>query len=171
MTDVFYRHYFQRFHYMFPNCYGGDGKEMDIMGVRPSRYVDEIEIKVSKSDYKADFKKEVTHYISEQNRLEKKLKHDQLAKGELTPNRFWFFVPEDLAPEIAVPTHAGLVVMTKTGIREVKEAPLLHKRKLEVGDIHRLTKNMMYRYWQFRTAINDEKRSQERYRATQRDAQ
>lgn len=58
MTQWFYYAYaFSRYDLVANNVYIGQHQEMDIFGLRKSGYCDEIEIKTSVSDFKADFKK------------------------------------------------------------------------------------------------------------------
>ena len=54
----FYECNHQRYELLVPNIHFCDqGGEMDIFCLRPSGFIDEIEIKLSISDFKADFKK------------------------------------------------------------------------------------------------------------------
>jgi len=46
-----------RYEMLLPNVYVKNSCEMDLLGVRKSGFIDEIEIKMSKSDFNADFKK------------------------------------------------------------------------------------------------------------------
>jgi hypothetical protein len=56
---AFYYKTYQRYEMVAPNIYIDQNNEMDLMGLRRSGYIDEIEIKLSKSDFQADFKKTV----------------------------------------------------------------------------------------------------------------
>ena len=105
MQMSFYRHYCQRYELMATNLYlGWCGGEMDIFGMRKSGFVDEIEIKLSVSDFKADFKKTIT--VREDHEAyfpggctwspAWKSKHEALKDGEHSCNYFSFFLPVDL---------------------------------------------------------------------------
>lgn len=60
MQIAFYQAHSQRYELVATNLYlGWCGGEMDIFGMRKSGFVDEAEIKLSASDFKADFKKTV----------------------------------------------------------------------------------------------------------------
>jgi hypothetical protein len=60
MQRAFYGVHSQRYELVADNVYlGWCGGEMDIFGMRKSGFIDEVEIKLSASDFKADFKKTV----------------------------------------------------------------------------------------------------------------
>jgi len=65
-------------------------------------------------------------------------KHDKIKQGERT-NRFYFVVPEGLVTKEEVPEYAGLIEASKCSnykmllFRNVKDAPLLHKKRLPLG--------------------------------------
>lgn len=73
----------------FHDCY-----EMDLFRLTPTEYIYEYEIKISRSNYFADFKKGN--------------KHERLQKG-LAANRFFFVVPENLISIAECPKYAGLI--------------------------------------------------------------
>lgn len=103
--------------------------EMDVFGLMPSGYVYEYEIKISKADYKADFKK-TTGFSGFHP---EKLKHHQLRDGTCYPNRFFFVLPAHIA-DIELPDYAGLVVAYAdqyggVKLKWLKQAPTLHKHK------------------------------------------
>ncbi len=102
--------------------------EMDVFLLRPSGHVYEYEIKISKSDFKADFNKNCGG----------KLKHDNISAGTGRCNRFYFVVPDSLIAIEDCPKHAGLIYFTdgKYGrLNIVKAAPLLHKNKCKIDYI------------------------------------
>lgn len=151
--------------------------ESDYFGVSKSGYAYEIEIKVSRSDFFADFKKERKHRMLQ---LAKNGKTYMTTKGHTTymydrkdwqgninrvegwgelpeetdrktninlvstqvhfikimvPNRFYYAVPEGLIKKNEIPAYAGLIYVTETGIRKVKEAPFLTKQLYELNRI------------------------------------
>ena len=92
------------------------GGEADVMSMTKTGYVWEFEVKVSLSDFRADFKK--------------KMKHDYLSRGHAyTVNYFVYACPKGLIPLSRVPSYAGLYYITPDGIEVVKKPPLLHKSK------------------------------------------
>ncbi len=115
---------------VIPNFYVGRW-EMDIFRMTPSGMVYEYEIKISRSDFKNDFKKSYDEYRSGGHEVESvKMKHDIIKSGERKCNRFFFVVPEGLVKPEEVPKHCGLMYFQDNGyFRTVKNAPLLHKNK------------------------------------------
>lgn len=157
----FYRHTFQRYEMVAPNIYlDWQFNEMDLMGLRRSGYIDEVEIKTSKSDFLADFRKTVD-IRSEGVCLApghnytghfKKLKHEALPEGLPHCNYFSFLMPEEIAEKCDIPDYAGLYVCRLTRdnvvlVREKKKAPLLHKRKISDRMKYEVARKMAYRYW------------------------
>ena len=141
---AFYYANYQKFEFMAPNVYLRHDCELDIFGLRKgSGYVDEIEIKMVKSDYLADFNKTI------RLKREDKLKHTALQEGLLHTNRFSFLVPESLAEKIIIPNYAGLYIYKeKTGrVSEIKRAKLLHKNKISDSLKYTTARKMTFRYW------------------------
>jgi len=129
------------------NFQRGGFREADILGVTKAGFTAEYEIKVSRSDFFADFKKRYKHM-----RMSDSLKKDLYNKKALfkIPNYFYYAVPEGLIKPEEVPDYAGLVYLTNVGFRihyptqmilTEKRAPKLHKYKLEQND--RLIHGMM----------------------------
>jgi len=167
IAKTFYRCWGDKFEITLPNVFLDFWCEADLLGIRKSGYIDEIEIKVSKSDFKADFKKqcwwktindETRPWGNGFRRVEVK-KHDMLEARDCLPNRFWFLVHPDIADKIDVPEYAGLLTVTPYKdhymLRHIKEAPLLHKTKMPDSAKSKLFKKMAWRYvtdWQTRVS-------------------
>jgi len=151
----------QRYDLIVPNVHVG-AHEWDLLAVRRSGYIDEIEIKVTKSDFNADFKKQgqkrvpVPSSASPESywthwKLAWFKKHRLTADGDRKCNYFYFMLPTSLADKCEIPEHAGLFVCHdgKTGIRisEAKRAGLLHKNKVDQNFLYKVAKKASYRYW------------------------
>ena len=96
------------------NCYLFDGWESDILAVDHEEKIVEIEVKVSRSDFIADFNKDEKHRI--------------IANGN-GPSRFYYAAPEGVVNPDDVPNYAGLLVVQDRiggGCYEFKRAPTLH---------------------------------------------
>lgn len=108
--------------YVFSNSW-----ESDYLSLTNSGYFYEGEVKISKSDFKADFKKEQKHLI-----LENAFKSESTI-SKLCPHYFFYAVPEGLIDVSEVPEYAGLIYMTECYpyYEWVKKAPLLHKVKYD----------------------------------------
>lgn len=150
----FYQQYFSRYKTVAPNIYPSNTYgEMDILCIRKSGYVDEIEIKLTKSDFNADFNKTVKSKKKTEYgyKYVKRNKHRLLRSGKCIPNYFSFLVPEKLANEIEIPKYCGLYTISEDNrncILEIKKAPILHKEKEKVKNLEQqIGMKMMYRYW------------------------
>jgi hypothetical protein len=117
--------------------------ESDVLKFTNSGYAYEFEIKISKADFKNDFKN-------------KKKKHALLENKEDVnkPNYFYYVVPEGLVTEDEVPEYAGLIYVYATIIgngrpyysfNEVKKAPKLHTEKMDVEKL-KLVDKFYYNY-------------------------
>lgn len=93
----------------------------DIFIVTKSLLAIDIEIKVSRSDFKADFKKEI--------------KHLYLKQGISKQAYFYYAVPHGLIRLDEVPRYAGLIYVNGNKVEVIKKAPRLHNKKLEPSDI------------------------------------
>lgn len=150
---------YQTADFTVPNIYffGHPYSETDFLVVQKSGYIYDIEIKISRSDFRADFKKEDKHsilstgaYISKHNSFYfKDDKRIRVAKGQpipkSRPNRFYYAVPEGLIKKSEVPKYAGLLYIKPSGsVVKVKEAPLLTKEKTAFHEV--LARKFYYSY-------------------------
>jgi hypothetical protein len=111
--------------------------EADVLVVRNSGVTVEYEVKTSRSDFRADFRKEQ--------------KHRQMAAGHKGGPQYFFYACEPGIIEAAdVPAYAGLVHLVQHGrrheteVRVVKPAPRLHKEKSP--EIHeRICRSLMHK--------------------------
>ena len=117
--------------------------ESDMLKITKSGYVYEFEIKISKADFKNDFKN-------------KKKKHLILENSQNTnkPNYFYYVVPDGLIDENDIPEYAGLIYVHSTIIgnskqwfsfEEIKKAPKLHNEKINEESLN-LTDKFYYNY-------------------------
>lgn len=138
-------HFSNNSRYMVSNVYAFDHhyKETDFLVVKENGYTLDLEIKVSFSDFKADFKKD-KHNILKNGFVVAERDYARKEDGVLTwykkgehipvfiPNKFYFCVPHTLLDKVKdlIPDYAGLFYLTELGyIRKYKEAKLLHKEK------------------------------------------
>ena len=112
--------------YVFSNSW-----ESDYLSLTNSGYFYEGEVKISKSDFKADFKKEKKHLILESNF------NKTQTDNNLCPHYFFYAVPEGLIDVSEVPEYAGLIYMIDVYpyYKWVKKSPLLHKEKYNDIDL------------------------------------
>ena len=166
LQKSFYESNHSRYEMLVPNvhlCW--QFNEMDIFCLRPSGYVDEIEIKLSASDFKADFKKKVHvkdgKHLSGWDKHKQILKHDALQQGLNRCNYFSFLIPEELIDKCEIPDHAGLYVFKFNNagrgiVTEVKRAKILHKRKISDTLKYRAARKASVKYWYSTGVFKDE---------------
>ena len=135
--------------------------ESDSLAITKSKYAYEFEIKISRADFKNDFKhKKMKHQMLEGTY---QLFGDEfLGDGKMSltdkPNYFYYVVPENLIAVEEIPTYAGLVYVKPRYNREgkiywydanvVKEAPKLHKEKINEAHLKLMDKFYYnYRSW------------------------
>ena len=133
-----------------PNYTPENWWECDVFEVSKSGYFREFEVKVSRSDFFADAKKETVRYpggwysgfkgVTEN-------KHELLAAGDVRgPSIFYYVTPEGLLKPDEIPPWAGLIEVRDgnsvlytqgefTSVprifeREIKKAPRLHREKV-----------------------------------------
>lgn len=141
IQDVLLKSYFEKGHrYGCPHYQGMGLTECDVMTISKAGFVHEFEIKLSRSDFKAEFRN-------------KKSKHEELKGVECTrtynewiagsetgnrytviikPNYFFFVCPEGLIKIEEVPEYSGLIYIPRlipSEIIIVKKAPRLHTLK------------------------------------------
>lgn len=112
--------------------------ESDFLCCTKSGIYYEYEIKVSRSDFRADKKKKNKHLILEG------------VQEDRRPNYFYYAVPEGLIEAKDVPDYAGLVYIIDyfPFVKEIKPAPKLHQTKFtdeELGLLRKFYFN--YRNW------------------------
>ncbi|SDF06822.1 hypothetical protein [Epilithonimonas hungarica] len=79
--------------------------EADILLINDLGFSHEIEIKLSKSDFKNDFKK----FYTNQTTGEKFLKHDKIGCGDYICNSFSFLLPMGMISYNDIPEHCGII--------------------------------------------------------------
>lgn len=79
--------------------------EADILLINNSGFSHEIEIKLSKSDFKNDFKK----FYTNQKTGEKFLKHEKIGCGDYICNSFSFLLPMGMINYNDIPEHCGII--------------------------------------------------------------
>lgn len=116
--------------------------EADLITVQASGYVNEIEIKRTKVDFKNDFKKR---------------KHTYMAEAATTrlhlPNYFWFAYPATIHESIdfEIPDYYGMIQIKfeKYPVIE-KRARLLHKKKITDKQVRQIARSLMFKMWNTR---------------------
>jgi len=135
--------------------------ECDFFRITKAGFFYEYEIKQTREDFKADFKKAKTEWgewDAEQQNFDhtRHNKHNLLEAGsDRGPSYFNFVVPEKLTNNIVIPDYAGLITFTPSTNRKrvyltvQKKAPQLHKNKIkDPQHVYRQAcERLAYRYW------------------------
>jgi hypothetical protein len=131
--------------------------ECDIFEVTAAGYFREYEIKLTRSDFKADARKERRHWWDAVGPVLPK--HGRLAIGDTEgPSQFWFVTPEGLVTESEIPRWAGWIVVSKNEhtsnpvfdlrYKALKRAPRLHNQKCNPKVVEHAKSVCYYRYLQ-----------------------
>lgn len=144
--------------YVMENLYIFDW-ESDFLLKSKSGYWYEAEIKISLSDFKADFKKKEKHQILEHGfKIRKSWKYNPLTNEKIEfstevetkrPNYFTYAVPWYLEEQVKplLPKYAGLLVLDENGLflKESVKPPKLHSEKYSDESL-RLTEKFYYNW-------------------------
>lgn len=133
--------------------------EADLISITKAHYMHEYEIKISLSDFKADFHKRKHHYFRNNY-------------GTRKPNYFWYVSPEKAVP-ICIPDYAGLIIMeplSKHAIGHrlvtVKKAMKLHDKKISDNGINSMLRTLQFKYWNIMKKLDQIKIQTELFRLT-----
>ena len=143
--------------------------ESDVLKITKIGYAYEFEIKISRGDFKNDFKhKKKKHLLLENKENKAKM-----------PNYFYYVVPEGLITEDEVPEYAGLIYVLATVIgnsrvyyqfQEIKTAPKLHSNKIDENNLNLIDKFYYnYIHWKHKHEkdIIEYKEQLEKYRSSE----
>jgi len=113
--------------------------ESDVFNISKSDITSEFEVKVSRSDFFADFNKREKH----------KALNDAHEKGivnEEMPQFFYYAAPEGLITVEDLPDYAGLIERTPYGsFKKIKSAPKLHDVKFKVESWREIAMKFYYK--------------------------
>ena len=108
------------------------GWESDYLAITKSMVAYEVEIKVSKEDFKNDFKnKQDKHLLFEDGNM-----IGRFPKGSSMPNYFYYAVPEGLISPEEVPDYAGLLYVQPWGITFVNQPKKLTDEKFDIVKLY-----------------------------------
>lgn len=124
--------------------------ESDLFAITKSEYSIEIEVKISRADFRADFKKKKHEWIESLMNGNAYFQHERRDFGgsnnscsvgwkdlkQSIPNKFYFACPDGLISPEEVPSYAGLIHCGKNSYdyEVVKKAPILHRNKIDFKD-------------------------------------
>ncbi len=116
------------------------GYECDLFTVTEKDVIVEYEIKITKSDYKADFLKSTCRGGL------RVFKHDLIKSGNRC-HRFYFVCPDGLITKDELPLYCGLIYEAKLGgdFKVIKRAPILGTFTLDREFWKSIAKSTSYR--------------------------
>lgn len=128
--------------FVIPNFTPKNWWECDVFEVSRAGYFTEYEVKISRSDFKADAAKSFGPIYDWKTQAENpgRRKHDDLANGHTEgPSRFFFVMPRGLVSLDEVPPWAGVIEAddrsyegrTWVALREVRRPKQLHRVKAD----------------------------------------
>ncbi len=125
--------------------------ECDFLTITKAGFIQEFEIKLSRSDFKNDFKKP-KHQLYEEGSHEQVLTpHYGNPINRPIPNNFWYVTAEGIVSAEDIPEYSGWIEVTRHGsLATRKPAPRIHKVKASESTKIKILKSMMFRYWQLR---------------------
>jgi len=127
--------------------------ESDLISVTKSKFVYEYEIKTTKGDFKADFKKKAKHELIATGTLENSRFGNgwRVEDGLKRPNYFYYACPEYIIHTREVPEYAGLIYCYRSGknfdYTIKKRAPRLHNEKITKKELTRIVISNYFKIW------------------------
>lgn len=126
-------------HYpVIPNCYLYKW-ESDILAVTEKNYTKEFEVKISRSDFRADFRKSRKHQLMS-DAFQYKFSSPSI------PNYFYYTTPPGLLLKHEVPSYAGLVEVG-LAVKIIKRAPRIHSLTVPNTIEKTLLKKCYHKFW------------------------
>jgi len=139
-----------------PNYTPDNWWECDLWHVTKSGYGIEHEVKITKSDFKADRRKCKRRLNRTTRTWDSYYKYEAIEKAGLEcPKNFWYITPPGLLSKDDIPSFAGLKEIHELSrgrfkIVVIVKAPNLHKHKVRESVIEQAKKVFYYRYWDLR---------------------
>lgn len=131
---------------ILPNFTPRKWHECDLFSITNALYFHEIEVKVSRADFRADFDKESKHRILA----------DKAASvwANLIPRTFCYACPHGLLSTEDMPEYAGLIWVARKrqndwfgyDIEIVKKPPSLSSQKMTAEQVFKITNNLWWRF-------------------------
>src|SRR5574343_36813 len=161
---------------IIPNFFVGQF-EMYIFRINTkNNYVKEYEIKVSKNDFKNDFRKKEFNYKESKN------KHDIIKNNEYVANKFSFVCPENLIDIKDIPEKYGLIYLVKNNYNSdnidlnydfkiIREAKFLHKDKIHDSFYKKIAYKLSFRENQYRVRHWNNKKNYDKLKELEKESE
>lgn len=144
IQSIIWRHH--NFKPLFCNVFTGCN-EWDALYISAAGYAIGYEIKLSRSDLKADFKKD-RHNLLLERKTKSTKKYGKYGTSLGTLIKHFYYVCSGFEITLTdIPEYAGLMIINKYGcIKIIKNAPVLWKEKVEQKTIQNLYQTLGKRY-------------------------
>lgn len=163
IQNALYHEYCKSSKLIVPNVYVYHKYESDLLRVTKAMYTIEYEIKLTKSDFCADFRKSHNTIVGIKNRrmvYDKQTKHDYYLSGK-GPNEFYYVFPQGLIDLQNVPDWCGVIEVkeydyfgqTRLSLHKVQHPHRLHKDVINTHHLNHLYESTYYRYWSLKSSI------------------
>ena len=148
IQNLLYKHlqYDKQHQCIYPNNCGLFGWEADMISATKAGFVNEYEIKISKADFRADFKKP-----KHKSFLKENVRHKHY------PAYFWYVTYGFEVTDEMIPSYAGHIEIVHHRVRKnqlmldvKKKAPKINDYKLNDKRRNKLYSGMYYKYWNIR---------------------
>lgn len=150
------KHWLEQHHcpYVCSNFSGLGFAEADAIAISKAGIITEFEIKMSRADFFADFRKPKHEVFKSGMKVLEGNLHGLINKY---PNKFYFAVPKNLVSIDEVPEYAGLIYLNKYSLQThpgqtfidfqfVRKAPYIHKMKAEDELIKSIARTLSARF-------------------------
>jgi hypothetical protein len=159
IQEFIMKHWYEKHHcpYVCSNFSGCGFEEMDVVAISRALIITEFEIKMSRSDFFADFKK-VNKHLRYSGKLVEASPDPQtvLFYNTVRPNKFYYCCPNNLIKAEEVPLYAGLIYFTKFELQGhnqpyvefkiIKKAPFIHHEKCGTNVLARIAQTLSARF-------------------------
>lgn len=123
--------------------------ESDFITITKAGYMHEVEIKISVSDFQADFQKKHKIYNREARGYDFFHKHEMIKSGEYGLKTFSFATPQGLLKIHEVPDYCGFYEIAQDGIVSLVRKPPILKNPQKMNKQERCKLNDFYK-WRWR---------------------
>lgn len=137
------------FNLIIPNFYLNPWFESDLLAINNKLISYEYETKISKSDFKADFKKENIHGYNKHKLMEgrvSKFEGSPNLNSCWRPNFFYFLCPDGLIDPKDVPGREGLLYVKDGAIITVKRAKKIHEELTPLKIFQKTAHSLSHRF-------------------------
>lgn len=147
---------FERNHIAAINNFHMTYGECDLLTITQAKFAYEFEIKLSKADFRADFKKAQKHKALSTGQPQGYWASHHVSKNHAAiswqiPARFYYVTPHDMITHEDIPPYAGWIALIRHRTRWLAEtmvpAPAIHKEKVSDDFIRNVYEKCQRKYW------------------------